>query len=113
MTEARETLRFAVEHSQYIDFLNTALFNLPVNSPEAPKLGTTGFYEGDLSLYTDFMHPMGWDRKIVRHFLDREFKRHPVIQTIVRRHPTCFGSNHAPLIAMEQNGALEPRNNVK
>ena len=54
------------------------------------------FYDGDLSLYTDFVHPKGWNRGLVRNFLDREFKRHPAVAAILRRDPPLFTSNHAP-----------------
>ena len=47
---------------------NAAVFNLPVNSEEAELLDTDQFYEGDLSLYTDFKHPKSWGRKEIRQF---------------------------------------------
>ncbi len=93
---ARRTLDFTARHAEEIGFLNLALFNLPVNSPEAETLRTRKFYEGDLSLYSSFRHPRGWDRKAVREFLDKEFKRHPAIEPILRRDPPVFTSNHAP-----------------
>ncbi|MFZ2446779.1 MAG: radical SAM protein [Syntrophobacteraceae bacterium] len=94
--EARNTLDFTVRHSEYIDFLNLAVFNMPVNSPDARRFGTGPHYGGDLSLYTGFAHPAGWDRARVRHFLDREFKRHPAIAPIIAGDPPFFTSNHAP-----------------
>lgn len=103
-TEAKKTLEFVVQHSPYIDFLNIAVFNLPIKSPEAGQLDTKDFYNGDLSLYTDFFHPHGWDRIRVKNFLDKKFKRHPAIQPILRRNPPGFGSNHAPLFSMENKG---------
>lgn len=99
--EARSTLDFTVKHAEYIDFLNMAIFNLPIGSPEAFGLSTGEFYEGDLSLYTDFKHPKAWGRRQIRQFLDKEFKRHPAIQQILRNHPPLFTSSHAPLFAME------------
>jgi radical SAM superfamily enzyme YgiQ (UPF0313 family) len=98
--EARTTLNFVAEHSRYITFLNAAVFNLPVNSPDTKGLELKSFYEGDLSLYTDFVHPKGWDRRKVRAFLDREFKRDPAIRQIVQRQPPFFTSNHAPFFAI-------------
>jgi hypothetical protein len=98
--EAQHTLAFAAEHAEEIRFLNTALFNLPINSPEAAGLETAGFYEGDLSLYTDFQHPRGWDRRSIREFLDTEFRRHPAIRPILRNHPPLFTSNHAPFFEL-------------
>ncbi len=98
-TSARHTLAFVAEHAEEIGFMNVAIFNLPINSPENADLETTGFYEGDLSLYTDFRHPQGWDRRLVREFLDMEFRRNQAIRPILRRHPPLFTSNHAPFFA--------------
>jgi len=93
---ARRTLDFVAGHQSAITFLNLAVFNMPIASPEAPLVQRTDFYEGDLSLYTDFIHPQGWSRKEIRRFLDQEFKRHPAIAPILRRDPLLFTSNHAP-----------------
>ena len=100
VTEALKTLDFAVEHSGQIDFLNLAIFNLPAYSQEARALDVSDFYEGDLSLYRDFLHPRGWKRNLVRQFLDREFKRHPAIASILKKAPPIFTSNHAPFFVM-------------
>jgi len=97
--EARATLDFVVEHSDYINFLNLAIFNLPLLSPDSKGLQRSSFYEGDLSLYTDFVHPKGWNRTKVRRFLDSEFKKHPAIKPILQRQPPLFTSNHAPLFS--------------
>lgn len=93
--EARATLDFVVEHGSCVDFMNVAIFNLPILSPDTAKLNLSSFYEGDLSLYANFTHPRGWDRKRVRRFLDKEFKRHPAIRPILQRQPPFFTSNHA------------------
>ncbi len=93
--EARKTLSFVAEHSQYIAFMNVAVFNLPLNSPETEGLELKGFYEGDLSLYTGFVHPKGWDRRTARAFLDKEFKKDSAIRQIIQRQPPFFTSNHA------------------
>jgi len=93
---AHRTLDFTVRHSESIDFLNIAIFNMPAHGADADKFQTKDFYEGDLSLYKSFAHPGGWDRSAVRRFLDREFKRHPAIARILRRDPPFFTSNHAP-----------------
>ena len=95
-TEARRTLEFVVRHRESIGFLNLALFNMPVCGDEAVELATEPFYEGDLSLYTGFRHPRGWDRKQVRRFLDHEFRREPAVAEILRNDPPLFTSNHAP-----------------
>ena len=100
ITEARKTLDFAAQHSGQIDFLNLAIFNLPAYSPEAQQLEVSDFYEGDLLLYRDFLHPRGWKRSLVRQFLDREFKRHPAIAPMLRKAPPTFTSNHAPFFVM-------------
>jgi radical SAM superfamily enzyme YgiQ (UPF0313 family) len=97
--EARETLQFAVRHGEEINFLNLALFNLPTYGEEAQKLATRPFYEGDLSLYSSFIHPQGWNRDAVRSFVDKEFRKHPAIAPILRREPPLFTSNHAPFFA--------------
>ena len=99
-TSAKKTLEFTVAHSDCIDFLNLAIFNMPVCGEPAAGVQTMGFYEGDLSLYTDFIHPAGWDRKHVRRFLDHEFKRHPAVSAILKKDPPVFTSNHAPFFVM-------------
>jgi radical SAM superfamily enzyme YgiQ (UPF0313 family) len=99
LRRARRTLDFLVRHSRSIDFLNLAIFNLPIHSPDARDLETDSFYEGDLSLYRQFRHPLGWDRPLVRQFLDQEVKRHPAVAAILRRDPPLFTSNHAPFLA--------------
>lgn len=96
LEEARKTLRFVAQHHECINFLNLAIFNMPVHGPEVHRMETEPFYEGDLSLYTGFRHPKGWSRPLVRQFLDKEFKRHPAIAPILRRDPPVFTSNHAP-----------------
>jgi radical SAM superfamily enzyme YgiQ (UPF0313 family) len=96
--EARTTLDFTVRHSDAIGFLNLAIFNLPICAPRAQQLETKMLYEGDLSLYTGFRHPKGWDRGSVRQFLDKEFKRHPAVRKILLQDPPLFTSNHASFI---------------
>jgi radical SAM superfamily enzyme YgiQ (UPF0313 family) len=100
--EARRTLEFVVKHHDSIGFLNLAIFNMPIYSPEAQLMKTKSFYEGDLSLYANFDHPKGWSRSLVRQFLDKEFKRHPAIAPILRRDPPVFTSNHAPFFVMRK-----------
>lgn len=93
---ALKTMEFVVDHHDCIDFLNLAIFNLPSQSVEAQELATHDFYEGDLSLYRNFEHPLGWHRSVVRNFLEKTFKKHPAIAPILRRTPEYFTSNHAP-----------------
>lgn len=95
ITEARKTLTFVVAHKETITFLNLAVFNMPVCGEEAGEYETARFYEGDLSLYTAFTHPHGWDRRAVRRFMDNEFKRRPAVSTILKNEPPVFTSNHA------------------
>ena len=92
---AGKTLSFVADHHETISFLNLAVFNLPIGSPDAEGLVPRDFYEGDLVLYRDFEHPAGWGRAAVRQFLEKQFKKHPNIQEIVRRDPPAFTSNHA------------------
>ncbi len=93
---AHDTLAFVCRYAEYIDFLNLAIFNLPLASPEAQTLSTRAFYEGDLSLYSNFRHPLGWHRQNVRAFLQKTFRKHPAVAPIVQRNPDFFTSNHAP-----------------
>jgi len=103
LIEAQRTLDFVVKHRDGIDFLNLAIFNMPMHGPEAQQMETRSFYEGDLSLYTGFDHPKGWSRPLIRQFLDKEFKRHPAIAPILRRDPPVFTSNHAPFFIMDSD----------
>jgi hypothetical protein len=93
---ALRTLHFVLDHYEAIGYINAAIFNMPVSSGDAGIFPTRPFSDGDLSLYLDFDHPLGWDRSKVRHFLDREFRRNPVISQILARTPKGFTSNHAP-----------------
>lgn len=102
LAEARQTLKFVVRHRDAISFLNLAIFNMPVAGDEAAVHQTEPFYEGDLSLYTAFRHPHGWDRKKVRQFLSGEFKRDPAVAKIVNNDPPFFSSNHAPFFAIHR-----------
>lgn len=96
LPSARKTLEFVVNHKNEIGFLNVAIFNMPVGSAEANQLETRSFYEGDLSLYTDFTHPEGWNRKDVRLFIENEFKKQDAVSEILKKDPPIFTSNHAP-----------------
>jgi hypothetical protein len=93
---AQRTLEFVAANREAIGFLNLAIFNMPLFGDEAGEHETGEFYEGDLSLYTAFRHPQGWDRRKVRQFLSREFMRHPAVAPILRRTPPVFTSSHAP-----------------
>jgi radical SAM superfamily enzyme YgiQ (UPF0313 family) len=99
VTEARRTLDFVVRHAEAINFLNLAVFNMPLCHAEAGEHETEQFYQGDLSLYTGFRHPRGWDRKFVRQFLDGEFKKHSAVSAILKKDPPVFTSNHAAYFA--------------
>ncbi|HOJ52001.1 MAG TPA: radical SAM protein [Syntrophales bacterium] len=92
--EAKETMRFVLEHADFISYLNPAIFNLPAGT--RTDLKCRPFYPADLSLYEDFEHPRGWHRRKVRLFLSREFKAAKPIRDILLRTPPVFTSNHAP-----------------
>lgn len=96
---ARKTLDFVIKHQDCINFLNLAIFNLPLLSKEAQSLKTRDFYEGDLSLYRDFEHPLGWHRSLVRNFLEKTFKKNPAVAGILQRTPVFFTSSHAPFFS--------------
>jgi hypothetical protein len=93
---AHRTLHFVLDHHETIGYINAAIFNMPISSGDAGIFPTRPFSDGDLSLYADFEHPLGWDRSKVRRFLDRVFRRNPVISQILARTPKLFTSNHAP-----------------
>lgn len=95
--EALKTLEFVRRNGEAISFLNLAVFNMPVCSPDAAHLKNR-FSDGDLSLYCDFDHPDGWDRRAVRDFLQKRFRRDPAVRKIEQRSPGVFGSNHAPFM---------------
>ena len=92
---AEKTLAYILRHVPFIDFMNLAIFNLPKFSEEAEHLKVSQFYEGDLSLYYNFEHPNGWNRKNVREFLFKKFKKNPLLAPIVLKNPPFFTSNHA------------------
>ena len=98
--DAQLTREFVLKYNHCITFLNLAIFNMPVCSPQADSI-TTRFSDGDLSLYCDFVHPDGWDRRSVRKFLQNQFRKTGPISTILHRDPPFFTSNHAPLFCME------------
>ncbi len=97
--EAEETWRFVLQNRKAISFLNLAIFNLPLGSPEAEGLAVGEFYPGDLALYRDFTHPGGWNRPDVRRFLDGTFRKHHEIRRILHHDPPTFTSNHAAFFA--------------
>ncbi len=92
---AHRTLEFVKAHKESMDYLNLAVFNLPKFSPETDHLKTQEFYHGDLSLYLNFTHPKGWDRRKVKQFLDKKFKKELAIGSKFRKNPAFFSSNHA------------------
>lgn len=104
--EAQMTLDFTATHADAIDFLNVAVFNMPAAPEQNAAHAVRSFSEADLSLYTDFVHPAGWDRKAVRAFLDQRFKRHNAIAQIIKCKPPLFGSNHAPFLAGKVKGGV-------
>jgi radical SAM superfamily enzyme YgiQ (UPF0313 family) len=113
---AHTTLAFTKAHQPYIDYLNLAVFNLPRFSEEAEDLETQEFYQGDLSLYLNFVHPAGWDRKQVKQFLDKIFKKQLAIGSRFRKNPAFFSANHAmffnPVWQKKQTGLTGSDNRV-
>ncbi len=101
--QAGKTLDFVTRHGEEIGFLNLAIFNMPLSAAFSGDFNKSSFYDGDLSLYTDFLHPAGWDRRAVRKFLEEEFKRNKVVASILKKDPPFFTSNHAPFFL---NGGL-------
>jgi len=95
---AGRTREYVVANSPWIDFLNVAIFNMPVFAA-ADLVTRRPFSTGDLSLYTDFEHPRGWNRREVRRFIAEEIRRHQAIAAILNRVPRIFTSNHAPFIS--------------
>jgi hypothetical protein len=94
-SSALTTLAFTKAHQPCIDYLNLAVFNLPRFSDDVEHLETRDFYEGDLSLYSNFVHPSGWDRKQVKQFLDKPFRKMMATGSGVRKNPAFFSANHA------------------
>lgn len=92
---ADKTLEYVKAHQEYINYLNLAVFNLPRFSEDALGLETREFYQGDLSLYLNFDHPSGWNRREVKQFLDKRFKKEVVSKSDIRKTPAFFSSNHA------------------
>ena len=92
---AQRTLEYTKAHKEYIDYLNLAVFHLPKFSEDAQGLDTQEFYHGDLSLYLNFTHPKGWDRRKVKQFLDKRFKKELAIGSGFKKNPAFFSSNHA------------------
>nr|WP_218121834.1 radical SAM protein [Desulforhopalus singaporensis] len=93
---AFRTMDFVLDHHLEISFLNLSIFNLPLCAREASDLEVSKFYDGDLSIYRQFVHPKGWNRGDIRRFLEKDFKRNEQIAAILLRDPPSFGSNHAP-----------------
>lgn len=92
---AYQTMDFIEDHKIYIDYLNLAVFNLPRFSEDAEGMKTREFYHGDLSLYLNFEHPEGWERRKVKKFLDKTFKKRVMAGSSIRKNPAFFSSNHA------------------
>lgn len=92
---AKKTMDFVLEHHERITYLNMAIFNLPVDSELARTQKTYKFSDADLTLYSGFEHPKGWNRKEVRNFFKKELKQHPAFKKILSRTPPIFNANHA------------------
>jgi hypothetical protein len=97
-------------HAASIDFLNLAIFNLPAYSREAGGLDTVDFYEGDLSLYREFIHPKGWSRDRVRRFLSKTFKKPAAIRTILNNDPPFFHLQSCAVLQLVITGSIHGKN---
>jgi radical SAM superfamily enzyme YgiQ (UPF0313 family) len=100
---AFRTLDYVKAHQAYIDYLNLSVFNLPKFSEDAENLETQEFYHGDLSLYLNFTHPLGWDRRRVKHFIDKTVKKQMPVGSVVRKNPAFFSSNHAAFFNLKED----------
>lgn len=96
---AMKTKDFILNHSDSIDYLNLAIFNLPANSSQARNLKVFNISDSDLSLYKGFKHPKGWDRGKVREFISNELNSEPRINNILKKTPLQFNANHAPFFS--------------
>ncbi len=99
----KKTMEFVITHKDLIDFMNIAIFNMPVNSHDEKDITLKDFYDGDLCLYTDFIHPRGLSRGYIRRFLEKTFKKHRDIRSIIDRQPRFFTSSHAPFFVMTKS----------
>lgn len=92
---ALKTKKFLKQHKECINFINIAIFNLPIindlNLDVIPK-------EGDLSLYTDYLHPLNWDKRSIRNFIKDELLGDSDIKVIIQRTPKIFNANHAAFL---------------
>ena len=99
---AQKTMEYIKTHIEYIDYLNLAVFNLPKFSEDAKDLDTQEFYHGDLSLYLNFIHPFGWDRRQIKQFLNKTFKKE-ISGKGIRKNPAFFSSNHAAFFTFKRS----------
>jgi hypothetical protein len=104
-TAAKKTALYLRDRAELIAFLNVAVFNLPVSGTEAKALGARAFYEGELSLYAEFAHPLAWNRDRVRAFIRKELEAVPAIRGMLKRTPRVFSSNHAPFFLEARRGS--------
>jgi len=92
---ARKTVSFIEKHHSSITYLNCAIFNMPIANREFSVKDILPPAEKDLSLYKEFQHDKGWDRREVRRFLKEELRSSPLVRAILSRTPPGFTSNHA------------------
>lgn len=94
LESARKTLVFIDENAENIHFLNVAIYNQPIHNREFEIQDRFQYSKADLSLYTGFDHPLGWNRGAIRKFLKDEFQQSRKIKEILGRTPPQFGANH-------------------
>lgn len=104
---AERTLDYVAAHEEEIGFLNLAIFNMPRLAPEhkAYCIEKSNSKE-ELSIYTQFRHPKGWNKREIRRFLSQQFRKHSAIAPILQRDPPFFTSNHAPFFIKEFSSQL-------
>lgn len=93
---AIKTRDFIIEHKDCITYLNLSIFNLPLGSDLAKELKVFKLSGDDLSLYSGYKHPKGWDRGVIRRFLNSEFYNNSEIKKIITNLPLQFNANHTP-----------------
>jgi len=95
-----KTFTFMIDTHQWIDFMNLAIFNLPINSREANQLNVYPFYDADLSLYVNFDHPFHLNRSTIRQYI-KHIKKNTHLSRIIQNNPITFTSNHAPFFVQK------------
>jgi lipoprotein signal peptidase len=104
------TLNFVRENAAIIDFLNIALFNLPVNcdlldQPDKFDIipSEEARYQKPLQFYTPFSGTQGYIRNQARRFIQQQFKRDPLIRPLILNTPARIRIDHAVFFTRFRN----------